>query len=81
MRPANQFARLARTWEGRVLVLFGDKCADGGSPSELIMLLAATGSELILELEGPDAEQWAESLGNIISGHQFSHAPSQSKTS
>lgn len=65
-RPATAFATLANRYESRVTVWFGDKPANGKTPWDLIMLVAMPGSELILEVEGPDAHEALEPLAAIL---------------
>jgi phosphocarrier protein HPr len=72
MRPAAEFAKCARKWSGTVTLHHGEQTADGTSPSELMMLMAMPGTELVLEADGPDAEQWLDAFEKILS---LPHAP------
>jgi phosphotransferase system HPr (HPr) family protein len=60
MRPANTFAQAARGCRAAVTVWKDDKRADGKSPTDLLLLFAEPGTELILEVAGDDA---AEAIG------------------
>ena len=66
MRPATAFAKLARGFRCAVVVRNGEKVADGRSPHELIMLFAPPGTELLLELDGDDADIALDSLAAIL---------------
>ncbi|MFO0850811.1 MAG: HPr family phosphocarrier protein [Gemmataceae bacterium] len=56
MRPATAFAQAARGYQAAVTVWHGDKRADGKSSLDLILLVAECGAELVLEVDGADAE-------------------------
>ena len=57
LRPATAFAKLVRGMKCNVTLSHGEKRADGRSAFDLLGLLAPPGTELILEIEGEDAEQ------------------------
>ncbi len=60
MRPATAFVMTARKFQSEVRVhkLGQDqKPANGKSPFDLLMLAASEGTELLLEVEGADAQQ------------------------
>lgn len=63
LRPANAIAKLVRRAKCALTVTHGDKIADGRSPSELILLFALPGSELVLECNGDGA---ADVLAAVI---------------
>jgi phosphotransferase system HPr (HPr) family protein len=64
MRPATSFAKLAQSLGHRVTVYYGEKQADGVSPTALIMLLAFPGAELVVEVDGP--EDAADRLAAVL---------------
>jgi phosphotransferase system HPr (HPr) family protein len=66
MRPAMAIAKLARGLRCTVTVIFGEKKADGRSPTDLLMLLAPPGSELTLEVDGEDADLIVQPLVDIL---------------
>ncbi len=66
MRPAMAFAKLARQFNCQVRVHNGPQCADGHSPTDLLMLIALPGTELILEIEGEQAPDAWEPLAAIL---------------
>src|SRR5262249_40531668 len=66
MRPWTIFVQTAGRFRCNVLVHYDGKSADGRSVLDLMMLAAERGSELTLQVEGPDAEQALEALAAII---------------
>ncbi len=62
MRPATRFAQHARVLPHRVTVCHGDKCADGKSSLDLLMLIAMPGAELWIEIEGDDSSDTAAAI-------------------
>jgi len=65
-RPATAFAQIASSFESRVTVWYGEKPANGKTAWDLMMLVALPGAELIVEVEGPDAEDAMEPLLQIL---------------
>ena len=65
-RVAERFSRAAGRFVSAVTVWNGDASADGKSPTSLIMLVALPGSELVLEVDGPDAQVAVDSLAEIL---------------
>lgn len=55
LRPANAIAKLVRKAKCTLTVVHGEKTADGRSPSDLILLFAPPGTELVLECCGDGA--------------------------
>ncbi len=55
MRPAAAFQQLAIKFESNVLVTNGVHRANGKSVTDLILLVALPGTELTVEVDGPDA--------------------------
>ena len=66
VRPAAAFAKLARGLKCTVSVSSGTKCADGRSAFDLLGLLAEPGTELVLEIEGDDADIAVDPLCEIL---------------
>jgi phosphotransferase system HPr (HPr) family protein len=66
LRIADRFARAAKNFAAAVKVMNGDSLADGKSPTDLIMLLAFQGTELVLEVDGPDAATAVTPLAEIL---------------
>jgi phosphotransferase system HPr-like phosphotransfer protein len=60
------FAKMARLFKCEIRVHHGEQIADGRSPTELLMLIAPTGTELVLELVGDDAPSALDPLCSIL---------------
>ena len=65
-RVADRFSRAAKAFASDVTVYNGDVRADGKSPMELLLLVALPGSELVLEVEGDDADRAVDPLADIL---------------
>lgn len=65
-RVAERFSRAARAFACAVRVFNGDTRADGKSPTDLILLVALPGAELILEVDGADAVTALDPLAEIL---------------
>jgi phosphocarrier protein HPr len=63
MRPATAFAELAKQCQSRVSVLKDGQAYDGKSPLDMMLLAAGQGTELELEVAGPDA---ADALRRLL---------------
>jgi len=66
LRPATAFAKLVRGLKCHVTLTNGDRRADGRSAFDLLGLLAPPGTELLLEVEGEDADIAVEPLCEIL---------------
>ncbi len=66
LRPATAFAKLVRGFKCTVTLSHGEKRADGRSAFDLLGLLAPPGTELLLEVEGEDADLAVEPLCDIL---------------
>jgi phosphocarrier protein HPr len=80
LRIADRFARAAKNFAAAVRVRNGDSLADGKSPTDLIMLLAFQGTELILEVDGPDAATAVVPLADILADPGGEDFPSDDGT-
>lgn len=65
-RPAEKFARLAGQFQSRIELVREGRRALASSIWELLTLGAAQGTELILEAEGPDAEEAVAALAKLV---------------
>ncbi len=69
MRPATLFSQLASQFQSMVTVWKGNQRINGKSPLELMLLAAELGTELTLEVTGPDAgaawKPWEISWPNL----------------
>ncbi|HEY4234246.1 MAG TPA: HPr family phosphocarrier protein [Lacipirellulaceae bacterium] len=65
-RPAQLFARTAIKFESRIEVLCNNERVDGKSILHLLTMGAAQGTKLVIEADGPDAEQAVEALAKLV---------------
>jgi len=65
-RPAALFVQVANKFDSRVTVKKGKDEVNGKSIMGILMLGAEKGSQIILEIEGEDAEQASIELEKII---------------
>jgi phosphotransferase system HPr (HPr) family protein len=65
-RVADRFARQAGQYASNVTVWNGETRADGKSLMDLILLVALPDSELVLEVDGPDAAKAIDPLAEIL---------------
>jgi len=66
MRAADRFVRAAKLYACQVVVWHGDARADGKDLWALILLAVMPDTEVILELDGPDAPDAIEPLSEIL---------------
>lgn len=66
MRAAKVFADSASRYESAVVVGRGDLKINGKSIMGLLMLAAPVGTELVLEVEGRDAEDAMQDLVDLV---------------
>jgi phosphotransferase system HPr (HPr) family protein len=62
MRPSAAFAAQAMRFQSNVTVSLDGRSVNGKSPLDMMMLAAMPGSEVTLEVEGPDAADALEAL-------------------
>lgn len=67
-RPAMAFVDLASTFQASVIVRRADQEVDGKSIMHMMMLAATKGTTLEIVAEGPDAEQAAQALKQLVEG-------------
>jgi phosphocarrier protein HPr len=65
-RAADRFCRAAKHYESRVVVINGDRRADGKNIWDLIGLLVFPGMEVMLEVEGSDAAAAIDPLAQVL---------------
>jgi phosphotransferase system HPr (HPr) family protein len=65
-RAADRFSRAARGYDCSVTVYNGDLRADGKSLTDLILLVVFPDTEVVLEVEGPDAARAIDPLSTIL---------------
>jgi len=66
-RPAALFVQVANKFDARVTVRRGDEEVNGKSIMGILMLGAEKGSQIMIEIEGNDAESAFVELEKIIS--------------
>jgi phosphocarrier protein len=66
MRPMAAFAQLASRFESSVKVSREGQSVNGKSILDLMLLAAAQGTELTLEVAGPDAQAALSALVNVL---------------
>jgi phosphotransferase system HPr (HPr) family protein len=66
LRPISAFAELAKRFQSQVTVHKDGKAFDGKSPLDLMLLGAAQGTELEIEVAGPDAPDALQRLLELL---------------
>jgi phosphotransferase system HPr (HPr) family protein len=66
MRPAAAFTKSAQQFQSKVTIRHGDRCVDGKSVFDVLLLAAEPGAELVLEASGSDAAAALATLGDIL---------------
>lgn len=66
MRPATAFAELAKRYQSAVTVRKDGQAFDGKSPLDMMLLAAGQGTELELEVAGPDAPDALRQLVDLL---------------
>ena len=67
-RPAMSFVDTANGFKCDIRVTKDGQAVDGKSIMQLMMLAATAGSELLIEAQGPDAEQAVDALVKLVDG-------------
>ena len=65
-RVADRLARTAKGFRATVTVYNGDLRADGTSVWDLLGLVVMPGTEVVLEVDGPDAAAAVDPLADIL---------------
>ncbi len=66
MRAANVFAEAAGRWQSSVQVRRGEMCVNGKSIMGLMMLAAPCGTEIEMEIDGPDEAEAQKDLEELV---------------
>lgn len=66
LRAASRLVRLVQQFQSEVRVCCGGRAANAKSILDLIMLSAARGTRLEIDVRGPDAEKATEALRALI---------------
>jgi phosphocarrier protein HPr len=75
MRPVSAFAQLAMQFRSTVTVYKDGQAINGKSPLELMFLGAEQGTELILEVTGPDARAALQALSELMAAPSVDATP------
>jgi phosphocarrier protein HPr len=80
LRAANQFIRVSQQFQVEVRVFCNGHAANGRSILDLLCLAAECGDQLELEVSGPDAEDAASALCELIEArfHEAAHVRDES---
>ncbi len=80
LRAANQFVRVSQQFQVEVRVFCNGHGANGRSILDLLCLAAECGDQLKLEVSGPDAEDAASALCELIEArfHEAAHVRDES---
>lgn len=70
MRPAAALAEAAQRFQSQATVIHGDRRSNAREILGLLMLLADCGSEVVLEVRGPDAAEAVEVLSEILGAEE-----------
>jgi phosphocarrier protein len=65
-RPASLFAKTAERFKSDIKVIKDEMSIDGKSILGLMMLVAARGSELVIEADGPDEDDALSALSELV---------------
>jgi len=65
-RPAAAFVKTANKYKSDISVTYGDKWADGKSILGLLILEVLTGTSIVVEIVGEDAEAAAVAIQKLI---------------
>lgn len=65
-RASAKFVSLAGRFQSEIKVTRQTKTVDGKSIMGVMMLGANQGSELVIEIEGPDEQEMSESIANLV---------------
>ncbi len=75
MRPVTMFAQTASQFQSTVTLRKNNQRINGKSPLELMVLAAEQGTELTLEVAGPDASAAIEILARILAAPSADDLP------
>jgi phosphocarrier protein len=75
MRPLTAFAQRAGQFKSTVTLTKEDQRVNGKSPLEMMLLAAQQGTELILEVSGPDAAAAIDVLAELLASPGIEEAP------
>jgi phosphotransferase system HPr (HPr) family protein len=65
-RPAAKFVELARTFEAELTIHLNGSTANGKSLLSLLRLGVTSGSEIVIQADGPDEHEATEALSQLL---------------
>lgn len=65
-RPASMFAKLTKDFPGDIVLRYGSHTANGKSVMNLLALGAGLGSELVVDVTGPNASEVLKTLVGFL---------------
>ncbi len=66
MRGASSICRLARRFESRIELVKDGQRVSAADALEIVLLAAESGSQVMIEATGPDAEEAVEALAKLF---------------
>ncbi len=80
LRPANLIVGLAKKYQSKVEIIRENQRVDGRSILDLLTLAVTQGCEVQIEAIGPDAEEVATALAELIASDFGEDEPEQKQT-
>lgn len=80
LRPADLIVRLAKKYESKIELTRENHRVNGRSITDLITLAAEQGTTLVIEAEGPDAQQAVEALAELFASNFAENEPDQNQS-
>lgn len=77
LRAANQLVQIAKRFQSDIRVFWNDRVADGKSILELMTLGAQCGVLLEFEVIGPDSEEAAAAITELVESRRDDHENGQ----
>jgi phosphotransferase system HPr (HPr) family protein len=75
MRPVTAFAQKAAAFASNVAVSRDGRTVNGKSPWDMMLMLSPQGTELELEVDGPDADEALEALVALLNSPSQADSP------
>lgn len=76
-RPADLFVKTATRFASKIELVKGRERVDGKSILSLLTLAAVAGTQLLIEADGPDAEQALDALARLVEQNFAENEPMQ----
>lgn len=72
-RPAARFVKLAASFASDIVVRRNDRTANAKSILQVLTLEAGQGAEIVLQADGPDADDAVQALVQLLTGDAKGH--------